>query len=263
MHGLGSKDKGRIIDWGKTSEDYSLHRPGPPPSFYEKLCAHGIGLKDQKILDLGTGTGVLAREFAKNGAIVSGIDISEGQITAAQKLAEKENLNINFKVSGAEIIPFEDSSHEIATANQCWLYFDHQKTIKELRRVLGPTGILVTSHFSWLPRLDPIAKASEDLILKFNPQWSAKDWTGEVPEFPDWAQKDFTLKGMFVYDEGISFTREGWRGRMRACRGVGAALSEDEVQRFDEEHEELLKKIAPEKFKILHRIDAHILTIKS
>ena len=30
MHGLGSRDGDNLIDWGKTSEDYSVHRPGPP-----------------------------------------------------------------------------------------------------------------------------------------------------------------------------------------------------------------------------------------
>ncbi len=66
------------------------------------------------------------------------------------------------------------------------------------------------------------------------------------------------MKGMFVYDERIPFTIESWRGRIRACRGVGAALSEDEVKRFDEEHEKLLISTVDNEFTILHRIDAHI-----
>ena len=45
------------IDWGKTSQDYANYRYGQPNSFYEKLSAMGIGQKNQKILDIGTGTG--------------------------------------------------------------------------------------------------------------------------------------------------------------------------------------------------------------
>ncbi len=42
-------------------------------------------------------------------------------------------------------------------------------------------------------------------------------------------------------------------GRMRACRGVGASLSEEELAGWDKEHRELLlDRIAPEQFDILH-----------
>jgi hypothetical protein len=54
----------------------------------------------------------------------------------------------------------------------------------------------------------------------------------------------------------------GVAGRIRSCRGIGAALSTEEVKRFDAEHEELLRSIAPERFTVLHRIDAHVFEFK-
>ena len=39
---------------------------------------------------------------------------------------------------------------------------------------------------------------------------------------------------------------------MRACRGVGASLSEEELARWDREHRELLHRIAPEQFEVSH-----------
>lgn len=260
MHGINPKDPGMTIDWGKTSSDYSLYRSGPPASFYQRLLALDIGKENQRILDLGTGTGVLARQFASQGSVVSGIDISEGQISAAIKMAQQESLNVDFQVSSAESCPYPDLSFDVIAANQCWLYFDKSKVIPEVKRLLKPGGVLVTSHFSWLPRLDEIARQSELLVLKHNPNWTAGDWSGEIPHFPKWAEGQFSLKDMFYYDEPISFTRESWRGRFRACRGVGAALSEEQVRLFDSEHAELLKKIAPQEFEILHRIDVHILS---
>ena len=64
---------------------------------------------------------------------------------------------------------------------------------------------------------------------------------------------------MFQYDELIPFTRKTWRGRIRACRGIGATQTPEQVRTFDEEHARLLAKTAAETFTILHRIDAHIL----
>src|SRR4030095_15888693 len=52
-------DGGTAFDWGKTSPDYAVYRPGYPKSFYAILQAVGIGAPGQHILDLGTGTGVL------------------------------------------------------------------------------------------------------------------------------------------------------------------------------------------------------------
>ncbi len=259
MHGLSAVDPGRNIDWGKTSEDYARFRPGPPTSFYEKLKCLDVGLPHQSLLDLGTGTGVLAREFAKRGlARVSGTDISAEQVKMAATLAERDGLKIDFAQAPAEKQPFGYHEFDVITANQCWLYFDKNLVIPEVKRLLKPGGVLVTSHFSWLPRLDETARKSEELIIKFNPQWTAADYSGEIPAFPKWAEGKFRLKGMFYYDEAIHFDIEGWRGRIRACRGVGAALSEEEVLKFDQEHEKILKQRGQESFTVLHRIDAHI-----
>jgi hypothetical protein len=100
------------------------------------------------------------------------------------------------------------------------------------------------------------------LELKYNPHWSAADYTGEVPPLPKWAEGIFDVKAFCFYDEPIYFTRDTWRGRIRACRGIGAALSPEEVQRFDEEHDKLLKDIAGERFAILHRIGCHMFEFK-
>lgn len=254
----GSIDAGRAIDWGRTSRDYASHRPGPPPSFYERLRALGVGLRGQRILDLGTGTGVLARTFAAAGAVAAGVDIAPAQVGAARALAREQGLEVDLRVAPAEDLPFVPSSFDVATANQCWLYFDRPRVISELRRVLAPDGLLVTSHFSFLPAASEIVRASEELVLRFNPDWEGAGWPGRIPARPEWSRDAFIVRGFFFYDEPIRFTRESWRGRMRALRGVGAALSDEEVERFDREHDALLRRIAPPSFDITHRIDAHI-----
>ena len=96
MHGLEHKDGDRIVDWSHTSEDYATHRPGYPASFYQRLKYYNIGISGQRILDLATGTGTLARTFAQAGAEVVGQDIAQGQIESAKQLAFKENLKNRF-----------------------------------------------------------------------------------------------------------------------------------------------------------------------
>jgi len=258
MHGINPIDRGRRADWSRTAADYAVHRPGPPDSFFRRLNALGIGLPGQRILDLGTGTGLLARQFARQGSRVVGIDIADGQIAAARRLAAEEGLDVSFAVAPAEDTGQPAASFDAVTASQCWLYFDKPRAIAEVRRVLAAGGVLLTSHFSWLPRLDAVARRSEELVLRFNPDWAGADWSGVIPAMPQWAEAEFNLTGMFWYDEDIPFTREAWRGRMRTCRGIGATLDAATVQRFDQAHAALLEGSVDPTFTIRHRIDAHI-----
>lgn len=257
MPRISTIDDGKAFDWGRTSSDYATHRPGPPPSFYERLRVLGVGRSGQRILDLGTGTGLLARQFSRQGAAVIGIDIAAEQIATASRLAAGEGLTTRFAVASAEATGQPDASFDAITAMQCWLYFDKKRVIPEIRRLLAPGGLLVTSHFSWMPSLNAIARASEELVLRFSPKWTGANWPGTVAPMPSWAVDDFDLVAMFWYDEDIPFTRESWRGRMRACRGVGASLSPGDIERFDQEHDALLRRIAPDSFGIIHRLDAH------
>jgi SAM-dependent methyltransferase len=262
MHGIEPKDGERAIDWSLASKDYALHRPGFPGSFFAKLKKLGVGSRGQRILDLGTGTGTLARKFASVGCQVAGVDIATGQIAEAKRLAQQERLTIDFKVCPAEAPEFPAGSFDVISASQCWLYFDHERTLSEVSQLLAPGGLLVTCHMCWLPRVGSIVAQTERLILKHNPDWSAADWDGVVPILPGWVDSQLSLEAMFYYDEEIPFTHESWRGRIRASRGISATLTAQQVSDFDSEHKSLLATSAPEDFRVLHRIDAHVLTLR-
>jgi len=252
-------DHGRTIDWGATSGDYAAFRTGPPDALFDRLQALGIGAAGQRILDLGTGTGVMARAFARRQSTVAGIDVAPEQIEQARRLAALERLRIDFRVAPAEEPPFADRSFDAATANQCFLYFDRERVLAALRRVLVRGGRLVVSHYNWLPRIDAIAGASEELILQFNPSWQAAGFDGTILPVPEWAPSDLVLEGFFWFDVDVPFDRNSWRGRIRASRGVGASLPPSQIEAFDKEHAALLSRVAPETFTIKHRVDARIL----
>jgi SAM-dependent methyltransferase len=139
------------------------------------------------------------------------------------------------------------------------MYFDVDRTLAEVRRVLAPGGVLVTTHFSWLPRADPIARASEALVLRRNPAWQGADWSGRIAAEPAWAAGRAASTAMFWFDADVPFTRASWRGRMRACRGVGASLPEADVAAFDAAPRRWLDAHTAPTFTVRHRVDAHVL----
>jgi len=251
-------DQGAAIDWSAAAADYARYRPGPPDSFFARLAALGVGLPGQRILDLATGTGALARVFAGQGADVTGIDVAEGQVAMARSLAEAEGLTARWQVARAEATGLPDQSFDVVSAQQCWMYFDPAATLREVARLLVPGGCLMIGHASFLPRQDAVVAASEALVLAHNPAWQGADWDGIVPPRPDLAVPYGRLEAMFAYREGVPFTAETWRGRMRALRGIGAALDAEAVAAFDADHARMLARIAPPAFSILHGFDAHI-----
>ena len=74
---LENIDKGTAFDWGKTSEDYAKYRDIYPQEFYDCILDLGLCRDGQKVLDIGTGTGVLPRNMYGYGAKWTGTDISE------------------------------------------------------------------------------------------------------------------------------------------------------------------------------------------
>ena len=88
-------DSGKAFDWGKTSEAYARFRDIYPPEFYQKVADRGLCVKGQKVLDLGTGTGVLPRNMYHYGADWVGTDISPEQIEQAKILASKAGMDID------------------------------------------------------------------------------------------------------------------------------------------------------------------------
>jgi SAM-dependent methyltransferase len=258
MHRDIAHDGDNVIDWGKTSADYSTWRPNYPDRFFDLLKTFGVGLPGQRTLDLGTGVGFLALRFSQAGALSTGIDNAQEQIQAARHRAESLGVAAQFHVAAAEETGLPTASFDVVTASQSWLYFDKERVIAEVKRLLAPEGLLLTSHFCWLPRQDAVAKASEQLVLQFNPNWTAADLAGDVPFIPKWSEDHFRFHAMFVFDEQIPFTWESWRGRLRACRGVGATLEPKQIEAFDNQHDALLRRITPEHFSVLHRIDAHL-----
>lgn len=105
-----SIDNGREFDWGLASSDYAKYRDIYPEEFYKKIVDLGYCIKGQKVLDLGTGTGVLPRNMAKYGAEWVGLDISENQIEYAKELSKNAGLNIEYIVSSAEKLELPEES---------------------------------------------------------------------------------------------------------------------------------------------------------
>ena len=251
---LNEFDNGKAFDFGKTSADYAKYRDIYPEEFYNKLLELKIGTEGQKILDLGTGTGVLPRNMYRFGAEWTGTDISENQIKYARELTENAGQKIEYIVSSAENLDFPPESFDAVTACQCFMYFDKSVIVPKISRWLKNNGHFAVLFMAWIPAESEIASESEELVLKYNPDWNGCGWKRNPVTFPDWAEDFFTLEDAVGFDVPVTFTRETWHGRIKACRGIGASsLTAEQIAAWEKEHLDYLKTV-PEKFDIIHYV---------
>ena len=244
------------IDFGKTAQDYGRYRAGFPPRFFERLSTYGVGLAGQRVLDLGTGTGTLARGLALRGCTVTGLDISAALMEEAQRLDQEAGVAISYVKASAEHTGLPDASFEVITAGQCWHWFDRPRAAQEALRLLVAHGCLVIAHFDWIPLPGNVVEATEKLIEAHNPTWKLGGGRGM---YPAWL-RDVGIAGFhaietFSFDVQVPYSHEAWRGRIRASAGVAASLPSEQVARFDLDLQNLLaERFAADPLAVPHRV---------
>ena len=251
-----------IIDFGRRSDDYATFRPGFPDSFYDRLGTH-VTFSDTTAVDLGTGPGVVALALAKRGATVTGIDIADNQIAAARRRATELGLDhrAQFRVGRAEDTQLPDESADLVIAGQCWDWFDHDRAMAEVVRLLRPGGTHVIAHFCYLPGRSAVAGRTEQLIEEHNPAWTMGGRAGIYEHHIEAMQVlGMQFVEQFCYDHLQPFTHAQWRGRIRTSNGVGSGVMSDQrVDEFDRALAALLEAEFPaEPLTIEHRVWAVI-----
>lgn len=124
---------------------------------FKKMIGDVHGLR---LLDLACGEGYFSRFYAKAGAEVTGIDISESMIAAAQEEESKTPLGIQYHVADASKIDFTESeSFDIVISFMALMDLeDYEGAIRQASRVLKLGGrfvfIIIHPCFGWSRRHD-------------------------------------------------------------------------------------------------------------
>lgn len=244
-------------NFGKAAADYGTFRAGFPNSIFRRLAEYEVGLPGQSVIDLGTGTGTLARGFASRGCSVIGVDPDKRMIAEAKRLDKEIAISIEYVETKAEYTGLGGSSADAIAAGQCWHWFNQAAVSAEVNRLLRPGGKLVVAHFDWLPLRGNVVEATEELILKYNPDWHLSGGLGMYPQWlPGLSEAGFRNIETFSYDVDVPYTQEAWRGRIRASAGV-AALDADSARVFDHDHSDMLATRFPaSELAIPHRLFA-------
>ena len=143
--------------FGSAADDYAVHRADFPSAGIDRMVALGVGTAGQRLLDLGCGTGTLARQFAARGCSVTGADVDARMLAAGGALAESAGLEVSWRECPAEDTGLGSASFDVVTAAQCWHWFDGDAAAAEVRRLLVPGGRVAVCGFDWLPLPDTVS----------------------------------------------------------------------------------------------------------
>ena len=202
--------------FGSAAEVYERARPSYPPEAIDWLLMRtGVGEGDT-IVDLGAGTGKLTRLLAPAGA----------RVVAIEPVPEMRALiGVGEVMDGtAEAIPLDDGAAALVTVAQAFHWFDLDRALPEIHRVLRPGGRLV---LVWNMRDldDPVQRGVEDLLAPLRGRLTAQregKWRAPLAASPLFGEPE---TAEFRYEQ--QFTGDDLVDRVASTSFV-AAMADDE-----------------------------------
>jgi SAM-dependent methyltransferase len=229
--------------------------------------AAGI-MTGNRVLDVGCGTGVLAREavgrVGREGQVV-GLDLNEGMLA----VAARTEPTIEWRQGDAASLPFGDASFDVVVSQFALMYFpERAASLSEMWRTLAPGGRLAIAAWAPLRR----ARGYQILVNIATRQCGGE--AADVLAAPFVLGDREELAKLFV-DSGISGADvTPHEGSIRfpsvkefihiEVKGSPLAdmVSDDAMENLAAESEEALREFVVASGEIVMPMDAHIVTAR-
>ena len=111
---------------------------------YELICSV---VKDKTVLELATGTGLIAKHIVKATAHIEATDASPEMIAEAKR--DNQSAKLHFSVQDMFRLPYADKSFDIViVSNALHIVPQPEKALQEIKRVLKDDGVLIAPTFT-------------------------------------------------------------------------------------------------------------------
>lgn len=142
--------------------------------------------KQDKVLEIGCGSGVLGNVVRSLCTLYTGIDISNAMLKKFEKDSKGDKINLFQSISSA--IPFKDNFFEIIIMNSVTMYLSHQeleKTLLEIKRISSKNATIFIGdnvtpsgfywELSWFQNLNTIEQRIAKSYIRFRKWLANKD----------------------------------------------------------------------------------------
>ncbi len=192
-------------------ENYIRYRPGYPPAILDTLRAECHLTPASIIADVGSGTGILAELFLRNGNTVYGIEPNAPMREAGERLLVSYP-NFHSIPAQAEATTLPDNSVDFVTAGQAFHWFDRERCLQEFKRILQPGGWVVLVWNERLTDVSPFARDYEQMLHTHGTDYAQVNHVQISDEgLEEFYKCDFSRR---TFDNVQVFDFEGLRGRL-------------------------------------------------
>ena len=148
MTNLGTGRNGtKKTFWDRTAGVYDGFMRGDR-AVYAQMCAWMEPVvRHKQVLELATGTGMIARQIVHAADHVEATDASRDMIAQARRRAHSARLH--FSVQDMFYLPYADASFDvIIVSNALHIVPEPEKALAQIRRVLKDDGVLIAPTFT-------------------------------------------------------------------------------------------------------------------
>jgi DNA-binding HxlR family transcriptional regulator/SAM-dependent methyltransferase len=145
--------------FGAVASDYALHRPGYAEAAI-RWCLEpvvGDGTRPPRVVDIGAGTGIMTGALDALGADVTAVEPDQDMLAELRH----QLPGVRARQGSAEAIPLPDGSADAVLAAQSMHWFDMERALPEIARVLVPGGVLAGLWNVDDDRIDWVAELAE------------------------------------------------------------------------------------------------------
>ncbi len=249
---------GRTIEWDDAAADYAANRAPFPDAIVDLLRPVGIGREGEHLVDVGTGVGTPALQFARRGTHVTGVEPAEAMLAFADRRAREEGLAFTPVVATAEATTLPDGCADSACSGQSWHWYDQPAALREFRRILRPGGRYAICSWDWIVGADPLVDATFEVLRRHNPDVAADNPLRVGEHFDSWLPVveagGLEVVGRLRVLLPAHYTPDTWRGRLRASTWGAATLAPDALAACDADLATVLAD-APPRFDVPHHLE--------
>jgi SAM-dependent methyltransferase len=177
---------------------YDGARPSPPPVVLDVLerCA---GARPRLVVDLGSGTGLSTRAWARRAEQVVGVEANPAMLAIAR--AATDAGNVSFVEGYAEATGLQSSGADIVTCAQSFHWMDPHRVLPEAARLLRPGGVFAAYDYDVVPVIEPRVDAAFARLIDV--RWEARERLGILAGSALWPKSEHTARlresGLFAF----------------------------------------------------------------
>jgi SAM-dependent methyltransferase len=132
---------------------YDRYRPAPSPEVLDVLATVAGSAKPRLVVDLGSGTGLSTRAWAKHADEVVGVEANPHMV--AQARAATSEPNVRYVEAFAADTGLAPASVDVATCFQAFHWMEPRPTLAEVSRILRPSGVFAAVDYDVPPFVEP------------------------------------------------------------------------------------------------------------